>query len=79
MAENKKVEDLKFEEALKELEYIVRQLEGGEIDLEESLAKFQRGIELSKHCKTTLAHAEETLTQMVKEDGQVVPFEEGKN
>lgn len=43
-----------FEESLQELEEIVQRLERGEVALEEALAIFQRGMELSKQCENTL-------------------------
>ena len=40
-----------FEKALKELEKIVRELESGDVSLDESLKKFEKGIELYKGCR----------------------------
>ncbi|HCM89328.1 MULTISPECIES: exodeoxyribonuclease VII small subunit [Vagococcus] len=65
-----------FEASLAELEEIVKQLETGEVPLEDALDQFQKGIELSKLCQDTLTNAEETLTKIMSEDGQEVPFEE---
>lgn len=65
-----------FEASLAELEEIVKQLETGEVPLEDALDQFQKGIELSKMCQETLANAEETLTKIMSNDGQEVPFEE---
>lgn len=64
-----------FEESLASLEQIVTQLETGEVPLEKALEEFKRGIELSKICQDTLVKAEETLTKMMTEDGEEVPFE----
>lgn len=65
-----------FEEAIADLEVIVKQLETGEVPLEEALEKFQKGMALSKSCQDTLAKAEETLTKIMSDDGQEIPFEE---
>lgn len=65
-----------FEEAIAELEIIVKQLETGEVPLEEALEKFQQGIELSKSCQETLTKAENTLTKIMSDDGQEVAFED---
>ncbi len=65
-----------FEASLAELEEIVKQLETGEVPLEDALDQFQKGIELSKLCQETLTNAEETLTKIMSNDGQEVPFEE---
>ncbi|OJG20274.1 exodeoxyribonuclease VII small subunit [Enterococcus canis] len=49
-------------------------LEKGDVPLEEALAAFQKGMELSKQCQDTLEKAEKTLAKMM--DGQEeVPFE----
>lgn len=47
-------EDLKFEEALAQLEEIVRKLESGELSLEDSLAQFGKGAALAKFCEGKL-------------------------
>ena len=50
-----------FETSLKELEKIVRDLESGETNLDESLKKFEQGIELYKKCRSTLESAEKKI------------------
>lgn len=50
-----------FESSLKELEKIVRELESGEVNLDESLKKFEKGIELYKDCRQTLQAAEKKI------------------
>lgn len=50
-----------FESSLKELEKIVRELESGEVNLDESLKKFEKGIELYKNCRQTLQAAEKKI------------------
>lgn len=59
-----------FENSLKELEKIVRELESGEVSLDESLKKFEKGIELYRECRNTLDSAEKKikiLTDSLKE------------
>ncbi|MBI2785837.1 MAG: exodeoxyribonuclease VII small subunit [Legionella longbeachae] len=54
-----------FEQSITELEEIVRQLEKGELSLEDSLKQFEKGIGLARHCQNVLQKAEqkiETLT-----------------
>ncbi|HNZ74352.1 MAG TPA: exodeoxyribonuclease VII small subunit [Bacilli bacterium] len=58
---------VKFEELLKELEKIVLELEKGDLSLEESLKKYQRGIELSKLCKEKLEEAKEVVVKNMGE------------
>jgi exodeoxyribonuclease VII small subunit len=60
MDDTKKI-TLDFENSLKELEKIVRELESGEVNLDESLNKFEVGIELYKKCRQTLENAEKRI------------------
>ena len=64
-----------FEENLKSLDEIVTNLEQGDVPLEKALNEFKRGVVLSKDLQDTLQNAEKTLTKMMDEDGQEVPFE----
>lgn len=67
-----------FEESLQELEQIVLRLEQGDVPLEEALAAFQKGMGLSKQCRDTLAKAEQSLTKMMTENNEEIPFEEAE-
>lgn len=53
---------VKFEELLKELEQIVKELESGNLTLDESIKKYQKGIELSNECKKMLEEAKSVIT-----------------
>lgn len=68
--------NLKFEEAMQQLEEIVTNLERGDVPLEEALDQFQKGVSLSKFCKETLQNAEQTLTKIVDENGKEKLFED---
>lgn len=57
--------DKSFEDTMKELEQIVKDLESGELSLDESVKKYTLGIELSKHAYKLLSEAESKL--VVKE------------
>ena len=59
------VEDLSFEAALAELEDIVSRLEQGEVDLEDSIALYERGTALKAHCEKKLKGAEARLEKIV--------------
>lgn len=59
------VEQLSFETALKELEDIVARLEQGEVDLEDSIALYERGQALKSHCEQKLKAAEGRLEKIV--------------
>lgn len=55
-----------FEEALVELETILSDIEGGEVGLEESLAKYERGTFLIQHCREVLTTAEKQIELLSK-------------
>ena len=56
-----------FEASLNELEAIVRQLEGGDLPLEESLKLFENGVKLSRECRERLNHAERRIEILLKD------------
>ncbi len=56
---------LSFEKALAELEEIVRKLESGEAELEQSIALYERGAALKAHCETKLKSAQEKIEKIV--------------
>jgi len=55
-----------FEEALAELEQILSSVESGQISLEESLVKYERGNYLIQHCRSILATAEKQIEQLTQ-------------
>jgi exodeoxyribonuclease VII small subunit len=59
------LESLTFEAALAELENIVLRLEQGEVDLEDSIALYERGAGLKLHCEKKLKTAESRLEKIV--------------
>ena len=64
------VSSLSFEDALAELESIVRQLEQGDVELEKSIEIYERGAALKKHCEARLQKAELKVKQIVQnQDG----------
>jgi exodeoxyribonuclease VII small subunit len=70
-------EDISFEAALERLEQVVDRLEQGELELEASLAAFEEGVRLSKHCAGQLAAAESRVEILIREgeDWMARPFE----
>ena len=66
-----------FEKALHELEDLVEKMEKGELSLEEAMADFQRGIELSRICQDTLKAAEQKVQILIDQSdkGQLAPFD----
>lgn len=70
--------ELTFEEAFARLEQIVRRLESGETQLEESLRLFEEGVKLARVCSSRLDAAEGKIQRLLeKADGTVeeIPFE----
>jgi exodeoxyribonuclease VII small subunit len=55
-----------FEDALSELEQILADIEAGEIGLEQTLARYERGSFLIQHCRTVLAAAEKQIEEINK-------------
>lgn len=55
-----------FEQSLKQLEEIVRELESGELPLETALKKFEEGVELSKFCSQRLEETERRITMLMQ-------------
>ncbi|MDO6461794.1 exodeoxyribonuclease VII small subunit [Granulosicoccaceae sp. 1_MG-2023] len=60
----------RFEEALAELEGVVRTLEGGELPLEQSLEDFERGIALARFCQQQLSDADRKVQALLEEGGE---------
>ena len=68
------VNKLHFEEAMNKLEGIVERLEEGDVPLEEAIAIYKEGMELSKLCHDKLKSVEEQLAQIITEDGRRESF-----
>jgi exodeoxyribonuclease VII small subunit len=67
-----------FEQAMKQLEQIVQDLESGDIPLEKAIKKFEEGVELSKFCSKKLDESEKRITILSQDaTGNVsdIPFE----
>ncbi len=73
------VEELTFEQAFEEMEQIVRQLEEGQLALDDSLALFERGQALSARCQQLLENAELKVQQLAPRTGGygLQSFEDG--
>lgn len=69
---SKDIVGLSFEDALKELEGIVQQLERGQVKLDEAITAYERGALLKKHCEQKLAEAKMKVEKIVfSADGSV--------
>ena len=71
MAKNEKT----FEESLLELENIVKELESGNVDLDNSILKYSEAMKLAKNCSDKLNNATEKVNQILKENGTLEEFE----
>ena len=61
-----------FEEMMKDLENIAKDLESGELSLDESVSKFEKGMEISKECSKILEDAEKRIAILIKgSDGEI--------
>ncbi|MBX7515514.1 exodeoxyribonuclease VII small subunit [Qipengyuania sp. GH38] len=77
--QDKPIGEMSFEEALRALEGVVRNLESGEVPLDESIALYERGEELRKACQARLDAAQARIEKIVQgADGKpsgTVPFD----
>lgn len=70
----KKDEEITFEEAMKKLEIIVKDLENGNIPLDDAINKFSEAMSLAKTCNDKLKAAEENVNKILKENGELENF-----
>ena len=61
-----------FEKALSELESLVEDMEQGNLSLEDSLKRFEKGIALSTECQQALQNAELKIKQLVEKNGKLL-------
>lgn len=66
---------MKFEDKMKELEKIINELENNEVDLDESIKKYTKAMELVKECDSELKNIEEKVNKIVLENGEEKDFE----
>ena len=64
-----------FEKSIAELDEIVKQLEKGDLSLDEMLALFEKGVSLSAACNKMLDEAEKKINILVKKDNEIVKQE----
>ena len=65
------MEEISFEENMEKLEKIVADLEKGDLDLDESVKKFEQGINISKKCDEILKNAEKKITILLNDDNNI--------
>ena len=64
-----------FEESLESLENIVKELESGNVNLDDAINKYSEAMKLVKVCEDKIKNAEEMVTKIVKENGSLEDFE----
>ena len=64
-------ETMNFEENVEQLEKVVQELENGNLNLEDSIKKFEEGMAISKKCNEILEEAEKKITVLIKKDDGV--------
>ena len=67
--------ELSFEDKIRELEDIVKELEGGEINLDDAIDKYTKAMRLAKECSDRLNKATEKVNKILKENGELADFE----
>jgi len=70
------IEPMSFEQALSELETIVRDLENGGQELDASIAQYSRGTALKSHCEKKLTEAKLKVDKIIAQDGKPIATEE---
>ena len=60
-----------FEDSMKKLETIVMELENGNLNLDESVKKFEEGMKIAKQCNNILEENEKKITILLEKDGEL--------
>ena len=75
----KNIVDNSFEENIKELEDIVNRLESGDIPLDDAIKEFNKAMTLVKSCDEKLKEAKDSISKIVKENGEIIDFNLDEN
>jgi len=68
------MEEINFEESLEKLENIVKELENGNVNLDDAINKFNEAMVLAKTCDEKLKNAEESINKILNSDGTISEF-----
>lgn len=71
----KKPENMSFEESIEELEHLVKELEQGQLPLEQAMKNFERGIALANSGQQKLLHAEQQI-KVLRENSPHAPLDD---
>ena len=66
--------EVSFEDKIRELEEIVKELESGEVNLDEAIDKYTKAMKLAKECSDRLNRATEKVNKILKENGELEDF-----
>ena len=69
------MKELNFEEKMENLEKIVQELEKGDLNLDDSIKKFEEGMKISKECNDFLEDAQKKITVLINENGNILEEE----
>lgn len=72
IAMGKKEESKSFEELMQNLEEIVKELEKGDLNLDDSVTKFEEGMKISKECSKILESSEKRISILLEKEGEVL-------
>ncbi|MDD3821943.1 MAG: exodeoxyribonuclease VII small subunit [Bacilli bacterium] len=67
--------EISFEEKLKQLEKIVRELESGDVNLDDAIDKFNEAMKLAKECSDKLTNVEQQVNKILTSDDKLVDFD----
>jgi len=70
----KKKDKINFEDNIKKLETIVRELESGDVPLDDALDKFNEAFKISKECDEKLKEVSDSLNKVLNKDGNLEEF-----
>jgi exodeoxyribonuclease VII small subunit len=70
-----KEKEVSFEDKIRNLEDIVKELESGEVNLDDAIEKYTKAMKLAKECSDKLNTATEKVNKILKENGELVDFE----
>lgn len=69
------MKEINFETSMENLEKIVQELEKGDLNLDDSIKKFEEGMKISKNCNKFLEEAEKRITVLINENGNITEEE----
>lgn len=68
--------EMKFEEKLESLETIVKELEEGNVDLDDAINKYTEAMKIAKECSDKLDKATKAVNKILNENGELEDFKE---